>query len=1123
MKMMREATDKLGLTLSLDNDVPIVLQYDSNSDNVALNLTALMCGILPAGEINYSDNRREKNDSEPFSLTDIQYAYLIGRNAAIPLGGVPASHYTEIEVYNPDFDRLNDALGRVIACHPVMRSALTDSGRQRFLPAMGDDVIPLIDCSGQDPQSVHDLVGKTRIEMIEAMRTQGNVRPFDIRATQIENRNIRLHLCFDLMFFDLHSIKIIMRDWWEFYENPETQKTESRLNFSDYISLEKELQKSQQGERDKAYWINKIKNIPGAPELPLHQSPELIRHPVIKTLKKEIPFETINKLRHAAAQNGITLEVLFLGVYTEVLRQWSRRQDFTLTLTQNGRRAYSEGITHITGNFLQSCLLCVNSPSSDSFAERLVSLQTELLLNRWHSSFNGIQVLREMTRLNSDGRAFSLPVVFSNTLNAELEDIVSDDLWRNAARIVHTATRTPGVWLENQLMRINGELVMNWNYVDGLFPDGMAEAMFEAADKLLCACADNPSVWSQRHSMVTLPKADEKARLDANATQYHLPPTLLHESLLDAARRFPDKTAVLQGTREVSYRELVTAAHDIATQLHAQVDINPGDIIAVSLHQSPEMLAAILGVLIAGAAYVSVDPQLPEQRQHRLIERCAAKAVLTFDGNVAVQGMVIVVTTIVSGTLRPLPPTPRKQSPDDLAYVIFTSGSTGEPKGVMISHTNAVNTVADINRRFSVNSQDRVYSIAPAGFDLSVYDYFGVLGAGGSILFAAENEPADPGLWAEQIVKQGVTLWNTVPAPVKALFERAGEQLRDSSLRLVLMSGDWIPVDLPDQIRHVSEKIDVISLGGATEGSIWSIVYPVQTVDTTWKSIPYGKPLANQRFHVLNEWLEPSPKWVTGEIFIAGDGVAQGYLGDDEKTQARFFQHPRTGERLYRTGDLGRYINEGLIEILGREDNQVKINGYRIELGEIEAALLEHPSASHVVINAVTHPKSGQKQLAAYIVATHSAGYDKNRLENELRETAMATLPSYMVPMWFVLLDEMPLTPNGKIDRNALPAVWADSAAEDSRNVPADETETRLYSIWAAQLQHSDFGVTDGFFDIGGDSLHAVSLLSAVRQSFRVSPSSEQDMIESLFMNASVRDFSKILAEVALDPEEALS
>jgi pyochelin synthetase len=291
----------------------------------------------------------------------------------------------------------------------------------------------------------------------------------------------------------------------------------------------------------------------------------------------------------------------------------------------------------------------------------------------------------------------------------------------------------------------------------------------------------------------------------------------------------------------------------------------------------------------------------------------------------------------------------------DTAYVIYTSGSTGAPKGVRISHRGALNTVEDVNRRFGVGEDDAVLGLANLGFDLSVYDMFGPLAVGGSLVIPDHDQRGMPAHWANLIQQHRVTLWNSVPAHLQMLadFLPTAPAADVSSLRLALLSGDWIPVNLPDRTRRLVPDLEVVSLGGATEGSIWSIHYPIGVIDERWSSIPYGTPLTNQRMYVLDRRWRECPDGVTGEIFISGAGVAVGYLGDPERTAERFVEHPRTGERLYRTGDLGRYLPDGTIEFLGREDGQVKIRGHRIELAEVEAALVSDPrvAAAAVVLD----------------------------------------------------------------------------------------------------------------------------------------------------------------------------
>jgi pyochelin synthetase len=304
------------------------------------------------------------------------------------------------------------------------------------------------------------------------------------------------------------------------------------------------------------------------------------------------------------------------------------------------------------------------------------------------------------------------------------------------------------------------------------------------------------------------------------------------------------------------------------------------------------------------------------------------------------------------------------------------------------------------------------------------------------------------------IAQQGVTVWNSVPALMKLLVEYVTDRskLLPSSLRLVLMSGDWIPVSLPSQINALAEGAQVISLGGATEASIWSILYQIEAVDPAWTSIPYGRPMTNQSFHVLDEALEPCPVGVTGQLYIGGIGLAKGYWRDEDKTRASFIVHPRTGERLYRTGDLGRYLPDGNIEFLGREDSQVKIQGYRVEPGEVEASLDQHPGVRAAVVTAVGEPRE-EKRLVAYVVPNEEAVPGTS----ELRSFLLQKLPEHMVPSAYVILDELPLTPNGKVDRRALPD------PPDTGFVPSDHPEVENTSLIAriAQIPAEVLGVGD--------------------------------------------------------------
>ncbi|HEY2738210.1 MAG TPA: amino acid adenylation domain-containing protein, partial [Thermoanaerobaculia bacterium] len=424
---------------------------------------------------------------------------------------------------------------------------------------------------------------------------------------------------------------------------------------------------------------------------------------------------------------------------------------------------------------------------------------------------------------------------------------------------------------------------------------------------------------------------------------------------------------------------------------------------------------------------------------------------------------------------------PAVASPDDIAYVIHTSGSTGEPKGIVVQHRPAANLVDWINRAFAVGPDDRGLFITSLAFDLSVYDIFGLLAAGGTVHVAGGEELGDPARLVKLLCTAGITLWDSAPAALvqlAPLFPTAPDSA--SRLRRVLLSGDWIPVTLPDRVRQAFPGAQVLALGGATEATVWSNWFPVEGVDPSWPSIPYGRPIANARYHVLNDASTSCPISVQGELYIGGDCLCSGYARRPELTAAAFLPDPfagTPGARLYRTGDRARYGIDGILEFQGRLDQQVKVRGYRIELGEIEVALAHHPGVREAVVLA-RQDEPGDQRLVAYVVPAAEPAPSPA----ELREALLHVLPEYMVPATFVSLAELPVTANGKLDRQALPAPARREAAAFA--APRTEVEQVLAALFAEVLGVERVGVEESFFDLGGHSLLATQVIARLRQAF---------------------------------------
>lgn len=516
----------------------------------------------------------------------------------------------------------------------------------------------------------------------------------------------------------------------------------------------------------------------------------------------------------------------------------------------------------------------------------------------------------------------------------------------------------------------NGALTLVWEFRASELPAGFPADVVSVCADLFERLAHEPGSWDTMDRLPRVPQWQIAERAAANSTTAdHLPAATLCGLVEAQAAVAPDAIAVLADDGQLTYRETVDLARQLARRLVALGAV-PGQLVGVVVDKGLTQVPAVLGVTLSRAAYLPIDASWPAARRAQLVDQGSVNIVVTtphlrdtLEWPDGIRLVTFLDPEVRKAPTGPLAVTP---TPDDLAYVIFTSGSTGRPKGVVIDHRGAANTVQDINHRFDIGPTDRVLGLSSLSFDLSVYDVFGTLAAGAALVLPAPARVHDPEHWSQLLDRHGVTVWNSVPALLRLWLDSSVPA--EALLRLVMLSGDWIPVSLPDALRTPYPNARVISLGGATEASIWSVHHPIEDIPASWHRIPYGKPLANQTLHVLDHRMGPCPIGTTGEICIGGIGVAKGYWADPVRTGERFVVHPATGETLYRTGDLGRYLAGGDIEFLGREDSQVKVNGYRIELDEISAVLRRQPGVREALLTVDANPATGRGQLVAYVV-----------------------------------------------------------------------------------------------------------------------------------------------------------
>jgi epothilone synthetase B len=500
--------------------------------------------------------------------------------------------------------------------------------------------------------------------------------------------------------------------------------------------------------------------------------------------------------------------------------------------------------------------------------------------------------------------------------------------------------------------------------------------MLEAYRRLLLSLIEDDRPWRQPCLELTPPEQlAQRVRINATEQPFEDADQTLYQLFLTQAIRQPDARALVSEERRLSYSELRQLASRLGSRLR-ELGAEPEKVVAICLRKGWEQVVAVLGIHACGAAYLPIDAEMPLARISFLLENSQAVAILTQADLAEQLPAKAPPTVLMDGEWQTRPIEDAKHDlyvgqPEQLSHVIYTSGSTGQPKGVMVEHRQVVNRLLDINQRYGVGPQDKALALTALHHDLSVYDLYGLLMAGGEIVIPKEDWLKDPAHWIERLTRHQVTLWNSVPAFLEMLIDYQEEHPNEapalpSSLRFVILAGDWIPVSLPERVRRQRPNITFIASGGPTETTIWDIYYEVNTVNPSWRSIPYGRPLANSRYYVLNHALHACPSYVPGELYIAGAGVTRGYLGDPERTAEKYIQHPQTGERLYRSGDLGRYLPDGNIEFLGRRDFQVKIRGQRIELAEIEVAAKQYPNVRQAIASVCDEPRG--KSLLLHVV-----------------------------------------------------------------------------------------------------------------------------------------------------------
>jgi amino acid adenylation domain-containing protein len=989
-----------------------------------------------------------------------------------------------------DVAALAATLDEIVRRHEVLRTTFAEGGREpvAIIHPPQPVRLPVADLAG--------LHGTERQAEARQLALEDLRRPFDLdRGPLLRTLLVRMDGEEFLLLFSMHhivsdgwSMGVLVRELTALYEAFATGKPanlpELPIQYVDFACWQRAWLSGRILEEQLGYWKQRLADAPALLELAADRPRPAVQRFRGGRQRIALNLDVLQRLQVVGRKRGATLFMALLAAFSALVRRYTGQEDMVIGSPIAGRQRVET--ENLIGLFLNTLALRTDLPGDSSFQELLDRARGVALEAYAHQDlpFEKLVDELELPRDLSHAPLFQVLLVLQNVPMGRI-DLPGLVLLPPLDGVEASTAKFD---LSVSFSETSEGLAGVWKYNADLFDPSTVARMCGHFGELLETMAADPE---RRLSAVPLLSDPERQQLlEWNATEAAYPcERCLHEWIEAQAARTPGAVALVYEGDTLTYAELDARAERLARTLR-NLGVGTEVRVGICVERSLEMMVGLLGILKAGGAYVPLDPSYPQERLAFMLE----------DSQQGLGSPVLVTqrwllekspahSEIVVCLDDPLPEGGREDHqeaarPEHLAYVIYTSGSTGRPKGAMNSHRAIVNRLLWMQEAFGLTPDDRVIQKTPFSFDVSVWELFWPLMFGARLVIARPEGHKDAGYLARLIAEQGVTTVHFVPSMLQAFLEAPG-LARCSSLKRVIASGEALPSDLE---RRFFDRLGwtgagLYNLYGPTEAAV-DVTFWACERESRRSSVPIGRPIANTRIHLLDRHWTPVPIGVPGELHIGGTQVGRGYLNRPELTAAKFvpdFLGGAPGARLYATGDLARYLPEGAIEFLGRLDLQVKIRGFRIELGEIESALLVHPDVREAVVVArqgAAGGGAGDWRLVAYAVPEKGRGIKPQ----ELRAFLTGSLPEYMLPTGWVVLDAMPLTPSGKVDRRALPPETAPFGSRGDRVSPRNELERFLASLWKDLLGVESVGIRDDFFALGGNSISGAVLINRLQE-----------------------------------------
>ncbi|CAJ7972168.1 syringomycin synthetase [Burkholderia pseudomallei] len=868
------------------------------------------------------------------------------------------------------------------------------------------------------------------------------------------------------------------------------------LQYADYAAWQRRWLASGQLEKQGAFWQTNLSGAPTLLELPTDRPRPPKQSHAGASVEVKLGAALSERVKRLSQRHGVTPYMTLLSSWAAALSRLSGQEEVVIGSPVAGRNRTE--VEALIGFFVNTLALRLDLSSEPTVGELLKRTKAQVLSAQAHQDLPFDQVVERVKppRSTAHPPLFQVMFVWQNMPAGELT------IPGLTIRAVETPLQTAQFELTLSLREAGDDIVGHLNYASALFDESTVRRYVTYWRRLL----EGMTAGAADQTIVGLPLLDEAERKQVvyawNATERDYPiEQCIHQLFEAQVDRKPEAIALTFDGQRLGYAELNARANRLAHYLQAR-GVGPDRLVALCAERGIEMVVGLLAILKAGGAYVPLDPSHPPERLRRmlddtnpvavLVDDIGADALASFESHVAARSPRVHLSRDIAQwrACSPAnPSTPRERAARRLAYVIYTSGSSGEPKGVMNEHRGVVNRLWWMQQTYALDERDAVLQKTPFSFDVSVWEFFWPLMSGARLVIAKPEGHKDPAYLSELIDRERVTTLHFVPSMLQAFLEDEGAARGCGSVKRVMCSGEALPPSLVKRFYRCLPDARLHNLYGPTEAAVDVTAWACDA-EEGGASVPIGRPIANTRIYVLDEYGQPVPRGVAGELYIGGVQVARGYLNRPELTRERFVDDPFVaGGRLYKTGDLARWRTDGSLEYLGRNDFQVKIRGFRIELGEIEAQLAKVAGVRETVVlareaapdtkrhaasNENSASNSGEKRLVAYYTGDADA--------TALRAQAAQHLPSYMVPSAYVRLDAWPLTPNGKLDRHALPAPADDAYARAEYEAPQGAKEEALAAIWKDLLPVERISRHDNFFELGGHSLLAITLIEHMRR-----------------------------------------